>query len=222
MAIQASGNNDERAASPRHLLASILHQLFFEEPALAQKVKTKYERISDRVLGSIWDLWKILALVLESEELHSRRLYIVVDALDELDRSLWRSFLETLRDTVKPWMSGIRVLLTGRAEPELEAILSSWNITQLAVDGSSGSEDDLTLYVRSIVRDYGVENSFDDEIIQKICTEMLQRADGMFLWANLAWSHFKDGVGNWTRISFDKSSKSYKCYRQGWKTSTTD
>lgn len=190
-------DNHESAASPRHLLASILHQLLFEDPSLAKRVKTKFEKITDSTLESIWDLWKILSLVLE--EVKSRHLYIVIDALDELDRSSWRAFLETLRDTIKPSMSGIRVLLTGRAEPLLESILSSWNITQLAVDGSSGNEDDLTLYVRSTINEYGIENSFDKEISEKICTEMLQRADGMFLWVNLAWSHFKDGVGNWTQ-----------------------
>ncbi|KAJ5692301.1 hypothetical protein N7462_001724 [Penicillium macrosclerotiorum] len=188
-------DTDDRAKCPRNLVASIIYQLLYEDPQLAKGLKKKYTTITDEFTRSVWELWNVLGLVLA--DLRSRPLYIVIDALDELEKPSWRTFLEELRDTITPSMRNIRLFITSRTEPDIEKIVSSWNAVNLTINDSSGNRSGLSIFLRDVVHDYAAENSFDKEITRTICEELVTRADGMFLWASLAWEHFKDGVGSW-------------------------
>ncbi|KAJ5618209.1 hypothetical protein N7528_006852 [Penicillium herquei] len=50
----------------------------------------------------------------------------------------------------------------------------------------------------STIQEYAEENYFDSKTANLVYREIISRADGMFMWAVLAWNKFTDGVGLWT------------------------
>lgn len=191
-------DDDARAKSPTSLVASLIHQLLCEVPSLVEKLSNSpYAEITSEVSKSIWDLWKIFVLLLEG--LGTRPLYIVIDALDELEKSEWEPFLTGMERTIRPEMKNIKVLFTSRTEPELEKILLSWDIMHLKLDDSTESQEDRVLFIQETVNEYALENCFEEGMKEIISESIIARAKGSFLWASLAWAHFKDGIGSWTK-----------------------
>ncbi|KAJ5681780.1 uncharacterized protein N7477_001720 [Penicillium maclennaniae] len=134
-----------------------------------------------------------------SHAVGTRPLYIVIDALDELKKSEWEPFLQGIRRAIRPELQNVKVFFTSRTEPELESILLSWDIMHLDLDDSTENQEDRALFLRDVVHEYALENSFEKNITETISKEIMVRAEGSFLWASLAWAHFKDGVGSWTK-----------------------
>lgn len=189
--------DDERAKSPRHIVASIIHQLLLQDPSLAKELEETYKNITHKETESLWALWDILSLTLKG--LGSRRLFLVIDALDEMDKDLRKAFLQRLRQVVRPDMHNVRIFLTSRKESDLERTFVTWNITSFALGrDSEGNSKDLSSFLKGTIRDYAKENYFDNKTANLIYREIVSRADGMFMWAVLAWNNFTDGVGLWT------------------------
>ncbi|KAJ5933745.1 hypothetical protein N7454_006074 [Penicillium verhagenii] len=188
--------DDDRAKSPRHLVASIIHQLLRQDPSLAKELEDTYPNITPRETESLWALWDILSLILKA--LGPRRLFIVIDALDEMDKTLRKAFLQRLRQVVHPDMHNVRIFVTSRRETDLERIFVTWDITSLGMADSRQNHNDLSSFLKDTIRDYAKENSFNKKTASLIYREIFSRADGMFMWAVLAWNNFTDGVGLWT------------------------
>lgn len=125
-------------------------------------------------------------------------LYIVIDALDELDKSEWTRFFELFDEMIEGERKQTsRLLITSRNEPEIEEKLAkAWNFDLGATDQNAL---DVAEYIKGTISDFGHLNNFGDESILEIILELTIKAEGMFLRATLAWSLFTDGVGMWTR-----------------------
>ncbi|KAJ4357509.1 uncharacterized protein N0V89_002085 [Didymosphaeria variabile] len=125
-------------------------------------------------------------------------LYIVIDALDELNRSEWSRFFGTFGDIIHGTRKPLfRLLVTSRTEPEIEEQLA--NVLGIDLGATDQNASDVVEYIKGTVSDFGQQNNFGDENIREIISEISTKADGMFLWATLAWSLFTEGVGMWTR-----------------------
>lgn len=197
-------DTDQEAKSPINLLASIIHQLLYEDPHLARTLKTKYTNITDRERSSIWSLWEVLSLIFI--DLDDHPLFIVIDALDQLEKSCWGSFLEVLEMILQSPNKNIKVFITSRTEPDFQKKMAQLGATCLTIEDSKGVQDDLELYIQESVHEYASENfTFGIDKTQEIVEVIVTRADGMFLWASLAWEQFKFGVGLWnTRLLSEK------------------
>lgn len=130
--------------------------------------------------------------------MRSRPLIIVIDALDELAKDFWVSFLDGIMKVLGSHPTGVKAFVTSRTEPIIENYFLSFNISDIALDGDNNKAD-VAAYLSDTVREYAVENSFDPAMRDTILHEIQSRADGMFLWAKLAWENFQDGVGSWTK-----------------------
>jgi ankyrin repeat protein len=191
-------DDDARAKSSTSLVASLIHQLLCEVPSLVEIFRNSpYAEITSEISKSIWDLWKIFVLLLEG--LDTRPLYIVIDALDKLEKSEWEPFFKGIEQTVRPELKRIKIFFTSRTEPELEKIFSSWDMVHLKLDDSAESHKDRDLFIQEIVNEYAFENCFEEGMNEIISSNIIAHAKGSFLWASLAWAHFKDGIGSWTK-----------------------
>ena len=147
-------------------------------------------------------MWAVFFKALSVIE--NRTLLLVVDAVDELDKKWWSVFLDGVSRAIRTAKAKLLVFITSRREPEIARHLTPWNIKQLSLDNSGNTNNDISNFIDGVVSQYAKENSFDNAMAQKVCTTLKSRADGMFLWVKLAWNHFIDGVGFWTKATLAK------------------
>lgn len=129
-------------------------------------------------------------------------LHIVVDAVDELDKADWDACCTGFSKMCKTAGNNLRLIVTSRKEASIERIFA--NTWHLELDATGDNTQDVHRYIESVVTVYGSENNFSDEMIMAIIDELTQRADGMFLWASLAWSFFIGGVDTWRKTVFQE------------------
>ena len=83
----------------------------------------------------------------------SRRVVVVVDALDELPRAEQKELLELLAAKVDALPPGCRVFATSRDEPQIKRAFGKFAPTELRVDEKRNRED-VESYLRVIARTY--------------------------------------------------------------------
>jgi len=195
-------DREEGTRSLRHLLCSIIHQLIFSNPRLAAPISEKWPTVGDEVTLSVGNLWLAFSLVLSA--IGSRPLYIIIDALDEMSKDFWARFFEDMDKIMTSGEYHVRLFVTSRNEPEIEMQLLSWHTSHVELGEISQNRLDVSAFLEDSVLTYGRENSFGNNIANTVLRELAKRADGMFLWATLAWDHFRDGVGLWTKAILDE------------------
>ena len=196
-------------------LRSILHQLVLEFPQILTAIdlvrasysRNKRDHEENFRIAPNW-MWNALETVLGMEVL--KNAVLIIDALDELlDRDLV-SILDTLIGIVRSQNEShkshrLKVIIFSRPRSSITKALTRGRAQDIKIEiGQEETRRDLETYIFSAVEEYGKENSFPKDIIARIQSHILSGADGMFLWAHLAWEHFKQGVKIWTRRNINK------------------
>ncbi|KAL6820027.1 ankyrin repeat-containing domain protein [Trichoderma camerunense] len=186
---------DKQAAKMENLISSLIHQLVSFDPGLGDAISRRFPIVDRSVTENIKNLWKVLQDVINA--IQKKTLYIVIDALDELEAASWATFLDQFLNILDQSTSKVRVVITSRNESAIEKVLSSRSAS-LDLRNGSKNVSDISTYLFDKVYNYGRENSFGEEMCESIHSELFTRSDGMFLWAHLAWEYFIDGVALWT------------------------
>ncbi|KAF4775025.1 ankyrin repeat protein [Colletotrichum scovillei] len=157
--------------TPRDLLASMLKQLYCTTPAECGEVERTYK--NELSSPSRQDIIHCLKAVV----LQFSRVYVVIDALDELDDDR-NMLLEAILNLQKT--SGVNIFATSRHIPEIERYFgNSPHIEIRAVDGDvmkflDGQISKLPLAVRK-----------NEDLQDQIKSTIVQAVQGMFLLAQL-------------------------------------
>ncbi|KAL8917442.1 MAG: hypothetical protein Q9208_007936 [Pyrenodesmia sp. 3 TL-2023] len=133
----------------------------------------------------------------------SKHALLVLDGLDETgdleSSSILGRLLEIVHSLNKPpRKQRIKILLFSRPNHGIDKTFAGTNTTILDM-GRDQISRDLHTFVSAVVPEFGRENNFPESAISRIQDRILDGADGMFLWAHLAWEHFKEGVIVWNR-----------------------
>ncbi|KAL8818801.1 MAG: hypothetical protein Q9223_002642 [Gallowayella weberi] len=128
---------------------------------------------------------------------------IETDGLDETSNSESSSILGQFMEIIRSLNSSqrtqrVKLLVFSRPNHVIDKTLSGSNIAVLDM-GRDQTSRDLQTFVSAVVPEFGNENNFPESAISRIQDRILAGADGMFLWAHLAWEHFKEGVTVWNR-----------------------
>lgn len=193
--------SDDRTQDLSTLLSALIYQLVFDDPRLSRPVQKKYGPMDGNTASSEAHLWDILALVIGAPR--RRTIFLVIDALDELARTARHELLEKLISHVRQSNGSVKLLITSRHEPEIGHVLGDQSV-RLDLGKIADNRSDVETYLQQTVRKYGSSRSFGDDRTKIVVDEMVSRADGMFLWAKLAWTYFIDGVGLWTKSTLDR------------------
>jgi KaiC/GvpD/RAD55 family RecA-like ATPase len=188
------------------LVRSLIHQLLLRDSSLSRVIDSIFRVVDDTVTDSESNLWQILG-DLVSRQTFSGGVVLVIDALDELVDVAWNDFFRNLSYAAR---KRCVVGLTSRKERSIEFGIRGIDPLILDLSSSTRNRNDVAVYVRDSVTEYARENSFDTEAREGIIREITSRADGMFLWANLAWAYFTDGVGIWTKAELSMKMESPK------------
>jgi ankyrin repeat protein len=199
---------DQDRGSQLAVLRSILHQLLLEEPSLHGALNhtvAKYGRDHDAFSNTL-GLWDALEVVLSTASL--RNTFIVVDALDEMEPTNLREFLIGLTNMINHLQKDrpnqqIKIFVTSRPNIEIAVRFESHIATECEIP-SADVRKDLEAFVKNTVSRFGEENAFPSRVILRIESEIILKADGMFLWASLAWAHFREGVTMWSEGVVEK------------------
>ena len=157
--------------SRAHLLATLMRQLGYFSSDVFEKLKQLHARCREKSSRPVeTDLERVLeeALTIVGDA------YIVVDALDECEKSPRSSLIRTLRE--KSSRCTIRLLTTARREHDIEALFDGCPVLIIRA-----SDKDIELYAKEHTKSF--EQSLVDN--QKLCCEVVQAvvdaSEGMYV-----------------------------------------
>ena len=201
-------DQDEKRKSSIFLLRSIIHQIVMIEPSLYKAILPYYTAMDWEFLSSSYTLWKIIKEM--ASGIVSKPIYLVLDALDELSTDCRCEFLEQLVDFTSflgriKHGSPFKLFVTSRPEPQIKGLLTD-SACKIELD-TARNKQDLVNFVSTTVYEFATRNSFPSDLTDKICAEIIEKAQGMFLWASLAWESFKGGVAIWNHTAVGQQLK---------------
>jgi hypothetical protein len=160
--------------TPFKILQTLLHQLLSTYTKVPASIRELQKKITTTQYVPNWNelKWAFISLCNESSD----RVFIVIDALDECDESANRGpILELLEDLMA---SRVRLLITSRPfPPDIEDILGER--TQILV---AASESDIRAFVlQQIAKSIRMKKIIDNDIREKITTEIMKTSGGMLV-----------------------------------------
>jgi hypothetical protein len=166
-------NYQERTEqTPRNLLASLLKQLTHQQPELSDQVKKTYQVHKDReshpTIGEI-------ARLLQSEMKRFSKVFIVVDALDEMEDDHVEN--RTLTRRLHSLPDNAFIMVTTRPIPAILAEFSPATVAQI-----SATDEDVKNYVASrISKEHLLKKhvSADPTLAEDITTKLVKNVQGM-------------------------------------------
>ncbi|RGP79318.1 ankyrin repeat-containing domain [Fusarium longipes] len=132
------------------------------------------ETASDIPMAELWDL---LQLALRSIP----RAYVVVDALDEMDHEVMEQFLHLLDQLGNLHPERVKLIITSRPIATIEKIVRNLRLLDIRLSNDLIAPD-IKMYLRHRLD----QISMASESREAIVAELLEKADGLFLYAKLA------------------------------------
>jgi len=205
-------NDKIETLSQSSLLRSLLHQLLLAFPRIWFDIEYNHNKTMGAITGQHKEftfrpdwLWNALEDVLSRKR--SAHALLVLDALDETSAWELSSILGRLMEMIHSLNQSqgtqrIKILVFSRPNYDIDKIFPGAKVTLLDM-GRDQTLNDLRTFVSAVVPEFGRENGFPESAISNIQDRILGGADGMFLWAHLAWEHFKQGVTVWNRAKIN-------------------
>lgn len=173
------------------------------DTALRICVKRSDETISNETTF----LWQLLSDLSQDLRRYSGTFFMVVDALDELPRTELVKFVQNLgtwRDQARghgPKLSEkIVFLFTSRPWTIIEDHLSFCR--KIPFERQYVNQDIQKVFSPR-VEAFGRQESFPPSSVKNIVQLLVRKANGMFLWADLAWNRFAEIDIDWNPQSLD-------------------
>ena len=186
-------NKDESRNTASALLRGLLLQLLRKRPILFKHVKKDYYEMKDRLpelLRNLDSLWRIFRSMLKDHD--AGNVYILVDALDECEKSSQKAFLTHLKRLFTgQQLDGnvaVKFLITCRPEQEIEDTLrddEGRDVGERLRMDSPKINSDLFKFIDVKVDELSSRKGYPVELKQEIKVVLTEQAGGTFLWASL-------------------------------------
>jgi adenylate kinase family enzyme len=188
------------------ILRSILHQLLQAKPRIFAVLESTL-RPTNMPKDALWrsndtynfdsgDLWSALETTLQLTFMS--KTLIAVDAIEELAREVAIPLLSGLYQIVTSLgpQHQIKVFVSSRRIPEFRDALPGVFFLQMP---SNQLQMSIHKYISDSVSQFADQNryfkrSVDQLKIDQISETITSKAEGMFLWADVAWQNFKQGL----------------------------
>ena len=202
------GLREESRSTEAALLRFIIQIILKMAPATHDTALRVCAKHSDEtILNDTTFLWQLLSDLSKDLARYSGRFFMVVDALDELPRTELVRFVQNLgtwRDRAHghgPILSDkIVFLFTSRPWTIIEDHLSYCR--KIPFERQYVNQDIQKVFLPR-VEAFGRQESFPPSSVSRIVQLLVQKANGMFLWADLAWNRFAEIDIDWNPQSLD-------------------
>jgi hypothetical protein len=158
----------------RELIASIFKQLVQDHPAISEWARSLYD---DHNSKATYPSLEELAEGLRMEVARYSRVFVIVDALDELDE-LYRV---RLIEVIQSLSNAVKLMVTSRPLPPIEAIFRGGKSMQI-----SASADDVRAYIQHRIQQEPRLRLFAGErgeLQQSIVDKIGVNVQGMFVYS---------------------------------------
>ena len=179
-------NNNSSRNTVLSVLKNLLYQVLSHQPNLIGFIRKEYRSRRSWLTSSLDALWTSLCDILEKT--HLKRIYYIVDALDECDFSSQEAFLRLLtirsnsgRDVQQ---RKVRWLITSRNESLPQQYLARFLSIDLERKSSQISRS-VGEYINARVAELADQKQYDSKTRQIVLEELHRKVEGTFLWAAL-------------------------------------
>ena len=180
------------------LLRSMVRQMVEGDKDLLSKLSENKSKADISSAKILWDLMELLCLTLAQK---TRPTYVLIDGIDELQDIDRAAFLERFEELIRyissrqgPRRSNIRFLLTSRPWTIVKDRLGSFVTLEFKREWV---HSDIKTMLTDVVQSFARQENFPDAVASRVIGTNLKEAQGMFLWASLAWDHLKDIDSAW-------------------------
>jgi ankyrin repeat protein len=182
---------------PTAIIRSLVWQLLLQRNELFEHMRPDYEKhIKGRIFIDLFDnfttLWRIFQDMLQDER--AGDIFIVIDALDECDKSTRKQLLLALRELFQApgqLRRKVKLLITCRQKiSDIEYELHGAG-KLLGLD-SGEVNTDLFEYIDFKVAELATRRNYSSTLKYDVVNALKSRAGGTFLWVSLMISELKD------------------------------
>ena len=169
--------------------SDLLYSILQQDESLFEGCKAELEKQGDRFFTNPSSLWKVLQKAIKDCE--TSPIFILIDGIDGLKESLCKGLIGRLLKLME--IRTVKILLSSRDVPHVSNNLpcSIYESTKIDLDTNSFIKEDVESFIRRIVDAWG----WDVDQKEKAMKALLERSEGIFLWASLA-------IENLTYFSF--------------------
>ncbi|VTO88623.1 unnamed protein product [Fusarium graminearum] len=180
------GSHDQR--SLKGVVCSLLHQILQDEKAIALCHLREAPALSHKYHASDWDIEDAKKLLFNVLGRSTRPYLILIDGLDELFKPHYGmkvvfQFLDGLAS-----MEKVKVCVSSRPEP----IFITRFRSQPSLRMQDLTENDIRKYTVDKLRELDLE--FDNKRFREAGSEIVNRAEGVFIWVYIVLRQIKLGV----------------------------
>ncbi|KAF4460013.1 ankyrin [Fusarium albosuccineum] len=172
--------NHNAKAAVRDWLAQVLKF----SPPLQAELKKYMTKANDKILGveelSLANLFRLLHTALS----HLPKVYILVDALDEMDQEELEIFSQDLYELAECQPVQVKLFMTSRPVAVIEKIARTVKVLDIGLDKERVAPD-ITAYILHRL----CSSSIPAESHSHVANTIMERCDGLFLYARLALDH---------------------------------
>ena len=178
-------NKNEKRNTATAIIRGLLLQLLRQNHNLFEHIQGDYNQMKDRLFDNFDALWRILLKILR--DFNAGEIYLLIDALDECEKSTRRDLLISLAELFTSPQTGgtanVKFLVTCRPEEDIQNYLFDIN-GYLRVDSAKVNAD-LSKFIQVKVNDLSRKKRYSDELKNKVQSALITKAEGTFLWASL-------------------------------------
>lgn len=182
---------DQRLNNANNVLRGLIYMLVLQRHSLLSHVRKEYNSGGSSTFNDA-NSWIVLSNIFENilQDPGSRGCYVVIDALDECaaDRKkLLDLIVKNLSNTPRiKWVLSSRNFVD--IENKLDACSSSFRIDlEINAETVSGA---VNAYIQNKIPNLGLLKN-REHLHDQMCSEMLEKANGTFLWAALVFKEFE-------------------------------
>ena len=186
------------------LLRSVLYQILRKHNEILG-VLSEDDLKAD--LSSPYQLWKLLEQPCHHLNRSTQPTYVLIDAVDELEDANRTAFLQQLKQLIQSLVSlkgshagSIRFLLTSRPWISVKDYLSSYPTLRFKPETVRA---DIEYMLADVVQSFARQEAIPDTKTRKIIDTIMEKAQGMFLWASIAWDNFTAIDSAWNSRTLD-------------------
>jgi serine/threonine-protein phosphatase 2B catalytic subunit len=175
-------NRDENRHSTTSILRSLIRQVLHARPSYFVKMQRDFKEIGEKLIQNVHTLWRYFTELLQQHK--DSAMYILVDALDEIEMSSRNIFVHILSQL--PAATGylsqrnIKFLVTSRSESNLDILLEG-NWPNIRIDSDKVNVD-LSKYITEKVNDLAKKKRYPDDLRNDVEIALTESANGTFLW----------------------------------------
>ena len=178
-------NKDEKRNTATAIIRGLLLQLLRQRHILFKFIQRDYDQMKSQLFDSFDALWRILHSMLKDP--NAGEVYILIDALDECEKSSREDLLKVLAKLfVAPRLDGnlnVKFLIICRPESDIQGYLQDIN-GHLRIDSGKVNAD-LSKFIQVKVNDLSKKKDFPPQLKQDVEDALKNKAEGTFLWASL-------------------------------------